>query len=100
MLVIVFAIVLRLTSDDNDTLARVRFLSDRVVSLVAIMLVVVFQPELRQAMITLGQAKLFGRRPTARWRAHAALFSLFGELLRAHHRSLRRRRRAALRLSL
>ena len=35
-----------------------RFLSDRVVSLVAIMLVVVFQPELRQAMI-IGQAKLF-----------------------------------------
>ena len=49
MLVIVFAIVLRLTGDENDTLARVRFLSDRVISLVAIMLVVVFQPELRQA---------------------------------------------------
>ena len=65
VLVIVFAIVLRLTGDENDTLARVRFLSDRVISLVAIMLVVVFQPELRQAMITLGQAKLFGRRPTA-----------------------------------
>lgn len=66
VLIIVFAIVLRLTSDDNDTLARVRFLSDRVVSLVAIMLVVVFQPELRQAMITLGQAKLFGRGPSVR----------------------------------
>ncbi|MCP4834727.1 MAG: hypothetical protein GY895_08155 [Phycisphaera sp.] len=66
VLVIVFAIVLRLTGDENDILARVRFLSDRVISLVAIMLVVVFQPELRQAMITLGQAKLFGRGPTAR----------------------------------
>ena len=66
VLVIVFAIVLRLTGDENDTLARVRFLSDRVISLVAIMLVVVFQPELRQAMITLGQAKLFGRRPKGR----------------------------------
>ncbi len=66
VLVIVFAIVLRLTGDENDTLARVRFLSDRVVSLIAIMLVVVFQPELRQAMIKLGQAKLFGRGPTSR----------------------------------
>ena len=66
VLVIVFAIVLWLTGEENDTLARVRFLSDRVISLVAIMLVVVFQPELRQAMISLGQAKLFGRRPTAR----------------------------------
>lgn len=66
VLVIVFAIVLRLTGDENDTLARVRFLSDRVVSLIAIMLVVVFQPELRQAMIKLGQANLFGRGPTSR----------------------------------
>ncbi len=66
VLIIVFAIVLRLTGDGSDTLARVRFLSDRVVSLVAIMLVVVFQPELRQAMITLGQAKLFRRGPSSR----------------------------------
>ena len=66
VLVIVFAVVLRLTEDGSDTLARIRFLSDRVVSLVAIMLVVVFQPELRQAMISLGQAKLFRRGPSSR----------------------------------
>jgi len=73
VLVVVFAIVLRLTGDGNDTFARLRFLSDRVVGLVAIMLVVVFQPELRQAMITLGQAKFFGRGPSARERVVVAV---------------------------
>lgn len=66
VLVVVFAIMLRLTGDESDAFARVRFLGDRVVGLVAIMLVVVFQPELRQAMITLGQANFFRRGPSAR----------------------------------
>lgn len=73
VLVVVFAIVLRVTDDANDTFGRVRFLSDRVVGLVAIMLVVVFQPELRQAMITLGQAKFLRRGPSVRDRVVASV---------------------------
>lgn len=73
VLLVVFAIVLRLTGDGSDTFGRLRFLGDRVVGLVAIMLVVVFQPELRQAMITLGQAKFFSRGPSARDRVVAAV---------------------------
>ena len=73
VLVVVVAILLRLTGDASDTLGRVRFLGDRVVGLVAIMLVVVFQPELRQAMITLGRAKIFGKSPVARDRVVTAV---------------------------
>ena len=65
--------MLRVTDDANDTVGRVRFLSDRVVGLVAIMLVVVFQPELRQAMITLGQAKFLRRGPSVRDRVVASV---------------------------
>ena len=73
VLLVVVAILLRLTGDANDTLGRIRFLGDRVVGLVAIMLVVVFQPELRQAMITLGRAKIFGRSPAGRDRVITAV---------------------------
>ena len=73
VLVVGVAILLRLTGDASDTLGRVRFLGDRVVGLVAIMLVVVFQPELRQAMITLGRAKIFGKSPVARDRVVTAV---------------------------
>lgn len=73
VLVVVVVILLRLTGDASDTLGRVRFLGDRVVGLVAIMLVVVFQPELRQAMITLGRAKIFGKSPAARDRVVTAV---------------------------
>lgn len=73
VVVVVVAILLRLTGDASDTLGRVRFLGDRVVGLVAIMLVVVFQPELRQAMITLGRAKIFSKSPVARDRVVTAV---------------------------
>jgi diadenylate cyclase len=45
----------------TDTLARLRFLADQVLVLLVISLVVVFQPEIRQAMSRLGQTRLFGR---------------------------------------
>jgi diadenylate cyclase len=73
VLLVVVAILLRLTGDANDTLGRIRFLGDRVVGLVAIMLVVVFQPELRQAMVTLGRAKIFGRSPAGQDRVITAV---------------------------
>ncbi|MFO0828892.1 MAG: diadenylate cyclase [Phycisphaerales bacterium] len=45
----------------GDAFGRLRFLADQVLLLLAFALVVVFQPEIRQAMSRLGQARLFGR---------------------------------------
>jgi diadenylate cyclase len=44
-----------------DAFGRLRFLADQVLILLAFALVVVFQPEIRQAMSRLGQTRLFGR---------------------------------------
>jgi len=43
----------------SETLARLGFLYDRFLGLLAILLIVVFQPELRQAMIRIGRAMSF-----------------------------------------
>ncbi|MDZ4830691.1 MAG: diadenylate cyclase [Phycisphaerae bacterium] len=45
----------------GDAFGRLRFLADQLLLLLAIALVVVFQPEIRQAMSRLGQARLFRR---------------------------------------
>ncbi|MBL9148520.1 MAG: diadenylate cyclase [Phycisphaerae bacterium] len=45
----------------SDVFARLRFLADQVLVLLAIALVVVFQPEIRQAMSRLGESRLFRR---------------------------------------
>lgn len=45
----------------TDTFGRLRFLADQVLVFLVISLVVVFQPEIRQAMSRLGQTRLFGR---------------------------------------
>ncbi len=45
----------------GDGFGRLRFLADQVLVLLAFSLVVVFQPEIRQAMSRLGQTRLFGR---------------------------------------
>ncbi len=45
----------------TDTFGRLRFLADQVLIFLVISLVVVFQPEIRQAMSRLGQTRLFGR---------------------------------------
>jgi diadenylate cyclase len=44
----------------SEAFARLRFVADQLLLLLAIALVVVFQPEIRQAMSRLGQARLFG----------------------------------------
>jgi diadenylate cyclase len=43
----------------GDTLRRVAFLYERVLVLAALAIIVVFQPELRRALIRLGEARLF-----------------------------------------
>ncbi len=45
----------------SDSFGRLRFLADQLLVLLVIALVVVFQPEIRQAMSRLGQTRLFGR---------------------------------------
>ena len=56
------ALVIRVFGDATDGFSRLRFLFDRVFSLLAILLVVVFQPELRAAMGRLGRAQIFATR--------------------------------------
>lgn len=45
----------------SDVFARLRYLADQVLVLLAIALVVVFQPEIRQAMSRLGESRIFRR---------------------------------------
>lgn len=45
----------------GESFGRLRFLYDTMIAALAFLLVVVFQPELRQAMVRLGQARFFGR---------------------------------------
>jgi len=45
----------------GESFGRIRFLSDRLLALLAIGLVVVFQPEIRQALSRLGASRLFRR---------------------------------------
>lgn len=61
ILVIVLALLFALLADTSDAFSRLRFISDKAISIVAILLVVVFQPELRQAMISIGKAKFLKR---------------------------------------
>ena len=55
---IVGTVVVRVLGD--DTLARLAYLYDRVLAGFALALVVIFQPELRRALIRLGETRFFG----------------------------------------
>lgn len=44
----------------GDTLARLAYLYDRLLAVIALALVVIFQPELRRALIRLGETRLIG----------------------------------------
>jgi len=50
---------------DQESFGRIAYLYDRALALVAIVLVVVFQPELRRAVIRLGETPLFRGRTSA-----------------------------------
>lgn len=56
------ALTIRIFGDATDGFSRLRFLFDQAFGLLAILLVVVFQPELRAAMGRLGRAQLFATR--------------------------------------
>ncbi len=60
---VVLALVIGLLGGSSDSFGRLRYLSSELLGLLAIVLAVVFQPELRQAMSRVGQTRLFNRQP-------------------------------------
>jgi diadenylate cyclase len=62
LVAVALALVIRVFGDATDGFSRLRFLFDRAFNLLAILLVVVFQPELRAAMGRLGRAQFFSAR--------------------------------------
>lgn len=60
VLLIVLTLMIRVFGQASDAFGRLNFIYDRFLGLLAIVLIVVFQPELRQAMIRLGQTRLLG----------------------------------------
>jgi diadenylate cyclase len=59
ILLVIGTLFIRVLSQGTDAFARLDFIYSRFLGLVAILLIVVFQPELRQAMIRLGHAWTF-----------------------------------------
>lgn len=62
VMIVLLTLSIRLLGEASDAFGRVKFISNQMLGLLAIFLIVVFQPELRQAMIRLGQTRFFGRR--------------------------------------
>jgi diadenylate cyclase len=65
MLVLLF-LGLRLLGGTGEAFGRLRYLSSALLGYLAIILAVVFQPELRQVMIRVGQTRFFNRQPQQR----------------------------------
>ncbi|MEM0983893.1 MAG: diadenylate cyclase [Planctomycetota bacterium] len=63
LIAVVVTLAVRILGD-QELFGRIAYLYDRAVALLAIVLVVVFQPELRRAVIRLGESSVFGRRST------------------------------------
>jgi len=63
-LIIILTLLIRVLGGWADAFTRLNFIYDRFLGLVAILLIVVFQPELRRAMVRLGETRLF--RPSRR----------------------------------
>ena len=63
VIVILAAVILalRIGGSGSDTFARLRFVAEALAGTLAVALVVIFQPELRQALIRLGQSRWLGR---------------------------------------
>lgn len=59
VLLVVLTLIIRVLGQGTDAFGRLNFIYDRFLGVMTILLIVVFQPELRQAMIRLGHARLF-----------------------------------------
>ncbi len=64
VLVVVVTLLIKVFGQNTETLGRLNFIYDRFLGLIAILLIVVFQPELRQFMIRLGHARFFRQSST------------------------------------
>ncbi|MCH2161819.1 MAG: diadenylate cyclase [Phycisphaerales bacterium] len=73
VMLLLVVLALRLPGDTGEVFGRLRFIADKLIGLVAILLVVVFQPELRQALISLGRAKFLQRNVPIRRRVVKAV---------------------------
>ncbi len=62
VVVVLLVLGFQLIGESSSVLGRIKYISNQLLSLLAILLVVVFQPELRQAMIRLGNTRILGRR--------------------------------------
>jgi diadenylate cyclase len=58
VVLVVLTLIIRVLGQGGDTLGRLNFIYDKFLAVLTILLIVVFQPELRQAMIRLGHARL------------------------------------------
>lgn len=61
LLTLGLALLVRVLGDATDSFERLRFLFDRAFNLLAILLIVVFQPEIRAAFSRIGRANIFRR---------------------------------------
>lgn len=61
LLLVVLTVIVKIIGDSIGAFGRLNYIYDRFVGFTAILLIVVFQPELRQAMIRLGHARWFRR---------------------------------------
>ena len=59
VLLVLLTLTIRVLGQGSDALRQLNFIYDRFLGLLAILLIVVFQPELRQAMIRLGHTRIF-----------------------------------------
>ena len=62
VMIILLVLLFRLLGESSDAFGRIKYISNQVLGLLAILLIVVFQPELRQAMIRVGATRFLGRR--------------------------------------
>ena len=60
VILVVGTLIFRVLSQDSTAFAQLNFIYDRFLGVLTIALIVVFQPELRQAMVRLGQTRWFG----------------------------------------
>ena len=59
VIVVVLTLVIRVLGRGTEAFERLNFIYERFLGLVAILLIVVFQPELRRAMVRLGETRWF-----------------------------------------